>query len=111
MAEPPTNVVIGRSRDCDLVLKDPTISGRHARLAWDDGKILVEDLGSANGTFVGANVAARWCDRATTRPGARACPGAPRRCGRFCARAEKTILGESILGSRFHLVARAVRAA
>ncbi|MEO0325723.1 MAG: FHA domain-containing protein [Myxococcota bacterium] len=46
-------LVLGRSRDCDLVLADPTVSGRHARLSWRQGRILVEDLGSANGTFVG----------------------------------------------------------
>ena len=46
-----SNIVVGRSRDCDLVLKDPTVSGRHARLAWEGDKILLEDLGSANGTY------------------------------------------------------------
>ena len=45
-------IVVGRSRDCDLVLEDPTISGRHARLTWEGARIKVEDLGSANGTFV-----------------------------------------------------------
>ncbi|MEM1413890.1 MAG: FHA domain-containing protein [Myxococcota bacterium] len=50
---PKRNIVLGRSRDCDLVLSEPTVSGRHARLTWRDGRILVEDLGSANGTFVG----------------------------------------------------------
>ncbi|RLB50762.1 MAG: hypothetical protein DRJ42_18190 [Deltaproteobacteria bacterium] len=45
-------IVLGRSRDCDLVLVDPSVSGRHARLSWKDGHILLEDLGSANGTFV-----------------------------------------------------------
>lgn len=45
-------IIVGRSRDCDLILKDASVSARHARLRWQGGRILVEDLGSANGTFV-----------------------------------------------------------
>lgn len=48
----PLYIVVGRSSDCDLVLGDPSVSGRHARLSWRGDKILVEDLGSANGTWV-----------------------------------------------------------
>ncbi len=104
MAQPPTNVVIGRSRDCDLVLKDPTISGRHARLAWEDGKLLVEDLGSANGTFVGG----KRVERALIRPGddvrlgAAALPWSASRLRPFLRRGGKdTVLGEPLVGSRF----------
>ena len=47
--------VIGRDPGCDRVADAATISGRHARLAPDgSGGILVEDLGSSNGTFVNA---------------------------------------------------------
>lgn len=35
-----------------LVLNDPYVSGRHARLTWDGTTWFVEDLGSANGTLV-----------------------------------------------------------
>lgn len=57
---------IGRAPDNDVVLDDPSVSGHHARLAWSDGKLLVEDLSSANGTFVdGERVT-----RVTTRAGA-----------------------------------------
>lgn len=60
-----TYIVLGRSRDCDIVLTDPSVSGRHARMSWKTGRIVVEDLGSANGTFVrGAKI-----DRARVRPG------------------------------------------
>lgn len=48
----PLYIVVGRSQDCDLVLRDPSVSGRHARLSWRGDKILLEDLGSANGTWV-----------------------------------------------------------
>ncbi|MDH5490639.1 MAG: FHA domain-containing protein, partial [Myxococcales bacterium] len=33
-------------------MDEPTVSGRHARFSWEGRHILVEDLGSANGTFV-----------------------------------------------------------
>lgn len=48
----PLYIVVGRSQDCDLVLRDPSVSGRHARLSWRGDAILLEDLGSANGTWV-----------------------------------------------------------
>ena len=34
------------------MLSDPSVSGRHARLTWHGAALLVEDLGSANGTWV-----------------------------------------------------------
>lgn len=46
-------VVIGRDHSCTLVLDDDYASGRHARLYPQDGRWLVEDLGSTNGTVVG----------------------------------------------------------
>ena len=45
-------IVVGRQRDCDIVVENETVSKRHARLSLDGGgKILVEDLGSGNGTW------------------------------------------------------------
>ena len=41
--------VIGRSRECDLVLDDPNVSRRHAELRRDDDGWAVHDLGSTNG--------------------------------------------------------------
>ncbi|MEM6958083.1 MAG: FHA domain-containing protein [Myxococcota bacterium] len=46
------SVVIGRSSNCDVRIDHPTVSARHARLRWDGKRLLLEDLGSANGTFV-----------------------------------------------------------
>lgn len=43
---------IGRSRDCETRLNLHRISRRHLRLTLDEDKIIVEDLGSTNGTFV-----------------------------------------------------------
>ncbi|HEU0318936.1 MAG TPA: FHA domain-containing protein [Solirubrobacteraceae bacterium] len=45
-------VVIGRSPEADLVLADPQVSRLHARVTVDGGTAVVEDLGSANGTFI-----------------------------------------------------------
>jgi sigma-B regulation protein RsbU (phosphoserine phosphatase) len=46
------DVVIGRASSCDLVLADRYLSRRHARLINRDGRWLVEDLGSRNGTLL-----------------------------------------------------------
>jgi len=43
---------IGRSPDCDIFLDDVTVSRRHAVLIQRDGRFVIEDLGSLNGTFV-----------------------------------------------------------
>lgn len=44
--------VIGRAATCDVQLADPSVSSRHARLSWQRGALILEDLGSANGTYV-----------------------------------------------------------
>lgn len=50
------SVIIGRGPDADLVLEDGEVSGRHARVTLSpDGSTAVEDLESANGTFVNQN--------------------------------------------------------
>jgi predicted component of type VI protein secretion system len=49
-------LVIGRAPDVDLVLEDGQASRHHARVSpTADGSALVEDLGSANGTFLNQN--------------------------------------------------------
>jgi predicted component of type VI protein secretion system len=45
-------LTIGRSSACELVLGDDTVSRRHAELRIEDGRWLLKDLGSSNGTFV-----------------------------------------------------------
>jgi two-component system response regulator AtoC len=49
---PPNAVLrIGRSPDCGLVLRDPSVSRHHALLRGVGGSFSLEDLGSSNGTF------------------------------------------------------------
>ncbi len=45
-------VVLGRGEGCTLVLNDPGLSRRHCRLVKQGDRVLIEDLGSSNGTFV-----------------------------------------------------------
>ena len=49
-----SGTLIGRAAECTLVLDDDYASGRHARISYDGSTWLVEDLGSTNGTFLGA---------------------------------------------------------
>lgn len=42
----------GRSEEADIQLADESISRRHARIHNTDAGLMVEDLGSSNGTFV-----------------------------------------------------------
>jgi pSer/pThr/pTyr-binding forkhead associated (FHA) protein len=45
-------IVVGRSSDLDMVLVEDMVSRRHARIACTEHQIVIEDLGSTNGTFV-----------------------------------------------------------
>ena len=52
---PNVSVTIGRSRSqAELVLPHPNVSRAHARLTRIGDQVRVEDLGSSNGTYVGA---------------------------------------------------------
>lgn len=51
-AIPPTGLLVGRAGDCNLILDDVEVSRRHARFSWQGSRLVVEDLGSANGTVV-----------------------------------------------------------
>jgi pSer/pThr/pTyr-binding forkhead associated (FHA) protein len=44
--------VLGRSRDCDVVLEDPNVSRQHAEVRPSGGGWIVNDLGSTNGIKV-----------------------------------------------------------
>jgi hypothetical protein len=48
----PAGVVLGRSRDSDIVLDDPNVSRHHAEIRPSGGSWVVNDLGSTNGVKV-----------------------------------------------------------
>lgn len=65
-------LVVGRGSEADLRINDPGVSRRHAELRLEEaGDLVVEDLGSTNGTLVeGQRVdRARLHDGATVRIG------------------------------------------
>jgi pSer/pThr/pTyr-binding forkhead associated (FHA) protein len=44
--------IIGTAGYADIILKDSSVSGRHASIRYRDQKFLLTDLDSLNGTFV-----------------------------------------------------------
>jgi serine/threonine protein kinase len=46
------SVMVGRDRTCSIVLSHPAVSRRHARMTLNGSAWLLEDLQSANGTYV-----------------------------------------------------------
>ncbi len=46
-------MTLGRSRDADLTLRHALISRKHCEIVESQGAIIVRDLGSLNGTYVG----------------------------------------------------------
>jgi FHA domain/Domain of unknown function (DUF1707) len=59
------HLIIGRSSACQIVLGDDTVSRRHAELRFEDGRWLLRDLGSSNGSYVNG----RWVTEAEVRAG------------------------------------------
>jgi hypothetical protein len=49
---PSKEIVVGRSSDLDMVLVEEMVSRKHARIAYENDAVVIEDLGSTNGTFV-----------------------------------------------------------
>jgi tetratricopeptide (TPR) repeat protein len=49
---PPGEYVIGRNPDAEIFADTPLLSRRHAQLTINYDHLLIEDLGSSNGTFV-----------------------------------------------------------
>lgn len=43
---------VGRSRESEVVIEDPNVSRKHARISRADDGFVVEDLGSTNGTLL-----------------------------------------------------------
>jgi hypothetical protein len=62
-----SRVLVGRSRDCDVVVSDPNVSRRHVELQRDEQGWFVLDLGSTNGVKVNG----RRVERSPLRSGDR----------------------------------------
>jgi FHA domain/Domain of unknown function (DUF1707) len=58
-------IVVGRSRGCDVVVPEPSVSRHHLELRAIDGAWLAVDLGSSNGTWL----MGRRVGRARVAPG------------------------------------------
>jgi len=46
------DLTLGRDHGCEVVLGEPTVSRRHARISYRDGTWVLRDLKSTNGTTV-----------------------------------------------------------
>jgi pSer/pThr/pTyr-binding forkhead associated (FHA) protein len=51
--------VVGRTEDCEVVLKSREVSKRHCQVLVRGDQITVEDLGSINGTLVNGQAVRR----------------------------------------------------
>ena len=45
-------LIIGRSTTCDLIVEDPTVSRKHAKLSYENNDFWIQDLGSKNRTYL-----------------------------------------------------------
>lgn len=45
-------VIIGRGKEADLRVDDANVSRKHAAIYWNNGRLMIDDLGSTNGTMV-----------------------------------------------------------
>jgi hypothetical protein len=45
-------ITVGRAAGCQIIIDDTYVSQLHARMFVRDGQLLVEDLGSTNGTYL-----------------------------------------------------------
>ncbi|HEV8630961.1 MAG TPA: FHA domain-containing protein [Thermoanaerobaculia bacterium] len=74
---PASELVLGRTPQCQVTIADNTVSRMHARIYADGQAVYLEDLGSANGTFIdGERIVGtvRLADGQLVRPGQKALP-------------------------------------
>lgn len=43
---------IGRDKHCDIIIREPSVSGEHALIEYRNGSYIIEDLGSTNGVKI-----------------------------------------------------------
>jgi hypothetical protein len=81
-------VFIGRANDCQIQTQDGLVSRRHAKVVYD-GAYWIEDNGSANGVYVGAERVQRYKLRA----------GESFRCGHLEVRFEVEEMNRTAIGA------------
>ena len=81
-------VVVGRDPSADLVIPERSLSRRHARFTLERSDVLVEDLGSTNGTFL----AGQQIKRGVLKPGEEVMLGEITASLRVLATAETPVL-------------------
>lgn len=47
-----SHLIIGRTKECNLVIEDPSVSRKHLELIQSENSYKWKDLGSTNGTFI-----------------------------------------------------------
>jgi len=57
-------MTVGRLPVCDIPIQEPTLSRCHVRLSPTPEGMLVQDLGSTNGTYVNGQRVSQWVARA-----------------------------------------------
>jgi class 3 adenylate cyclase len=45
-------MTIGRAKECDVVVRDPSVSRRHVELAWQGGRLFLTDVSATNPTLL-----------------------------------------------------------
>jgi pSer/pThr/pTyr-binding forkhead associated (FHA) protein len=50
--EPTADVVVGRASECQWAIPSSGVSRKHARIRRRGSEVIIEDIGSSNGTFV-----------------------------------------------------------
>src|SRR5688500_4128235 len=98
---PDGELVVGRTPQCQVTINDSTVSRMHARLYADGQGVYLEDLGSANGTFLdGERVmgVVKLADGQIVRPGQKAL--AQPTVLRFEDPAKRLLESMGLLGSR-----------
>lgn len=64
LAIPPGGLSVGRARDNLLIIVDGRISAHHAWIGMVDGRVMLRDYQSLNGTFLNADLETRVGDAA-----------------------------------------------
>lgn len=54
-----TNISVGRRSTNDVCIPNLSVSGRHARIVFNDGEAWIEDLNSTNGTYINNRLISR----------------------------------------------------